>query len=155
MLLTHRGCDWSMPILSFSVNDTLRNYIKKLIKKKVYKNQSNVIRDALTRLMDAEDIAMKLDGDFSTPISKPVSISKYKTGLVTVVCGKDNPILNRNLKKIEREYGNNLKVKQMTNDEAFRTITYTFEGSLPDFQRFTTDINSIEEIRNLRYLIVN
>ncbi|MHA1734131.1 MAG: hypothetical protein ACTSU5_19490 [Promethearchaeota archaeon] len=143
-----------MPILSFSVNETIRSWIKKLIKKKVYKNQSNVIRDALTRLMDAEDITASLSEDSTRTVPKPFP-SKYKTGLLTIVCGRDKPSLNRNLKRIERTFGANIKVKQMTNYEDFRTITYTFEGTLPDFQRFTTDMNSVEDIRNLRYLIVN
>lgn len=141
-------------ILSFSVNDTIRTWIRRLIKKKIYKNQSTVIRDALTRLMDDSTLESKLNGGTYVPEVAPKPVTNYHTGVVTVVCPKREPGLRRNLKKIERQWTPNIKVKQMTNDATFRTIVYTFEGNLSQFQKFTTAINSIDELKNLRYLIV-
>ncbi|GAB4310997.1 MAG: hypothetical protein Kow0069_11220 [Promethearchaeota archaeon] len=62
--------------------------------------------------------------------------------------------MRRALKKVERNFSLNLKSRQMTNDDSFRTIVYTFEGTLGAFQRFTVQMNSIEDLLNLRYLIV-
>ncbi len=46
-----------MPIISFSINDQLKKFLKKLVSKKYYPNQSNVIRDALLRLMSTMEIS--------------------------------------------------------------------------------------------------
>jgi len=58
------------------------------------------------------------------------------------------------LHKIERIYAANIKSKTIVNNRNLQNVFYVFEGSLSDFQAFTTSLNSIKDIKNLRYIIL-
>ena len=44
-----------MPIISFNITQNMKNFLKKMVGSREYKNSSNVMRDALVRLMDVHD----------------------------------------------------------------------------------------------------
>ncbi len=143
-----------MPILSFSVSDTLRKFIKNLLTKSDYKNQSDLIRAALTKLINDSD---------TTTVEQPVSegsaaedtaeVEPMATGDVILVTAVGDDAVRSKLHKIERTYNPNIKSKTVVNSRNLQSIFYVFEGSLTDFQNFTTNLNSIKDIRNLRYII--
>ncbi|MFX1597381.1 MAG: ribbon-helix-helix domain-containing protein, partial [Promethearchaeota archaeon] len=51
-----------MPIISISLNESLKKFINKLVNRNQYENKSKLIRDALLRLMSTEDVSAALEG---------------------------------------------------------------------------------------------
>jgi len=60
-----------MPIISISINESLKRFINKLVSKNQYDNKSKLIRDALLRLMsDIEVSSFESSGDVKSIKSK-------------------------------------------------------------------------------------
>ena len=137
------------PIISFSINESLKKFLDKLVIKKKYDNKSKLIRDALLRLMATDDIPDTTTSDFLTPSTKTI------IGNMIIVAPNDTNILKK-LNKIENEYNNQIvsKNQQFYSNKPHNTIFLVFEGSLQDFHRIVVEINSIKEIKNFRYLII-
>lgn len=138
-----------MPIISVSLNENLKKFINKLVSKNQYENKSKLIRDALLRLMSTEDISSTLDtfSDF-TPIAKNI------IGNMIIVAPNESKV-QKKLNRIESEYKEQIVSKNL-NFVNQNFITFMiYDGSLQDFQKLVVEINSIEEIRNFRYLIIN
>lgn len=137
------------PIISVSLNENLKKFINKLVSKNQYENKSKLIRDALLRLMSTEDISSTLDAfsDF-TPVTKNI------IGNMIIVAPNEFYI-QKKLNRIESEYKEQI-VSKNQNFVNQNFITFMiYDGSLQDFQKLVVEINSIEEIRNFRYLIIN
>jgi len=137
------------PIISVSLNENLKKFINKLVSKNQYENKSKLIRDALLRLMSTEDISSTLDtfSDF-TPIAKNI------IGNMIIVAPNESKV-QKKLNRIESEYKEQIVSKNL-NFVNQNFITFMiYDGSLQDFQKLVVEINSIEEIRNFRYLIIN
>ncbi len=138
-----------MPIISVSLNENLKKFINKLVSKNQYENKSKLIRDALLRLMSTEDISSTLDtfSDF-TPIAKNI------IGNMIIVAPNESKV-QKKLNRIESEYKEQIVSKNL-NFVNQNFITFMiYDGNLQDFQKLVVEINSIEEIRNFRYLIIN
>ena len=138
------------PIISFSINESLKKFLDKLVIKNKYGNKSKLIRDALLRLMATEDIPDSTTGDFLTPSTKTI------IGNMMIVAPNDTNILKK-LNKIENEYNNQIvsKNQQFYSNKPHNTIFMVFEGSLENFHRIVVEINGIKELKNFRYLIIN
>ena len=50
-----------MPIISISINESLKKFINKLVSSSKYENKSKIIRDALLRLMQNPEISSITD----------------------------------------------------------------------------------------------
>ncbi|MFX0007142.1 MAG: CopG family ribbon-helix-helix protein [Candidatus Hermodarchaeota archaeon] len=138
-----------MPIVSVSLSENLKKFINKLVSKNQYENRSKLIRDALLRLMSTEDISSTLDefSDF-TPLTKKI------IGNMIIVAPNDFNV-QKKLNRIESEYNDQI-VSKNQNFVNQNFITFMiYEGTLHDFQKLVVEINSIEELRNFRYLIIN
>ncbi|MFW9820523.1 MAG: CopG family ribbon-helix-helix protein [Candidatus Thorarchaeota archaeon] len=138
-----------MPIVSVSLSENLKKFINKLVSKNQYENRSKLIRDALLRLMSTEDISSTLDefSDF-TPLTKNI------IGNMIIVAPNDSNV-QKKLNRIESEYNDQIVSKnQNFMNQNFITFMI-YEGTLQDFQKLVVEINSIEELRNFRYLIIN
>jgi len=138
-----------MPIISVSLNENLKKFINKLVSKNQYENKSKLIRDALLRLMSTDDISSTLDtfSDY-TPIAKNI------IGNMIIVAPNEFNV-QKKLNRIECEYKEQIISKnQNFMNQNFITFMI-YEGNLQDFQKLVVEINSIEEIRNFRYLIIN
>jgi metal-responsive CopG/Arc/MetJ family transcriptional regulator len=138
-----------MPIVSVSLSENLKKFINKLVSKNQYENRSKLIRDALLRLMSTDDISSTLDefNDF-TPLTKNI------IGNMIIVAPNDFNV-QKKLNRIESEYNEQIVSKnQNFLNQNFITFMI-YEGNLQDFQKLVVEINSIEEIRNFRYLIIN
>ena len=138
-----------MPIISVSLNENLKKFINKLVSKNQYENKSKLIRDALLRLMSTEDISSTLDtfSDY-TPVPKKI------IGNMIIVAPNDFSV-QKKLNRIESDYNEQIVSKnQNFLNQNFITFMI-YEGNLQDFQKLVVEINSIEEIRNFRYLIIN
>ncbi|TFG22415.1 MAG: ribbon-helix-helix protein, CopG family [Promethearchaeota archaeon] len=141
-----------IPIVSVSLNDNLKKFLDKLISKNKYKNKSKLIRDAILRLQQSPDFS-NMDAatiDFFTPLTKKI------IGNMIIVVPNDINILKK-LNKIENKYCDQIvsKNQQFYTNNPHNTFFLVFEGSLQDFRSIVVEINSIKEIKNFRYLIIN
>ena len=137
-----------MPIISISINESLKQFINKLVSKNQYDNKSKLIRDALLRLMsDIEVSSVESIGDFA-------SIEKNVIGNLIIIMPHD-PIVQRKLNKIENKYMEQIVNKNQHFQGENLIMSIIFEGKVSDFQNIVVDINGIKEIKNFRYLIVN
>ena len=136
------------PIISISINESLKQFINKLVSKNQYDNKSKLIRDALLRLMsDIEVSSVESIRDFA-------SIEKNIIGNLIIIMPHD-PIVQRKLNKIENKYMEQIVNKNQHFQGENLIMSIIFEGNVSDFQNIVVDINGIKEIKNFRYLIVN
>ncbi len=137
-----------MPIISISINESLKKFINKLVSKNQYDNKSKLIRDALLRLMS--DIEVSSFDSFGDVESNEKSI----IGNLIVIVPHD-PIVQRKLNKIENKYMKQIVNKNQHFQGENLIMSIIFDGNISDFQNIVVDINGIKEIKNFRYLIVN
>ena len=140
--------------MSFNINESLKKFINKLVSKNQYDgNKSKLIRDALLRLMSTIDTSSTID-TYSEPYSEFTSKSKNIIGNMIIVAPNDRNVLKK-LNRIESFYKDQI-VSKNQNFVDHKTIIYMmFNGELSDFQEIVVEINSIEDIKNFRYLIDN
>ena len=138
-----------MPIISISLNESLKKFINKLVNKNQYDNKSKLIRDALLRLMSTEDISAALDSS-----SELIPTTKNVIGNMIIVAPNEYNI-HKKLNRIESEYKDQIVSKNQNFVDHHYIIFMVFDGNLQDFQKLVVEINSIEEIKNFRYLIIN
>jgi metal-responsive CopG/Arc/MetJ family transcriptional regulator len=137
-----------LPIVSFSINKNLLEFIEKLISKNQYDNKSKIIRDALLRLMSTMDIAnIESFADLS-PIDKKI------IGNVIIVIQND-PLIQRKLNKIENNYKEQIISKNQHFQGENVIIFLIIEAKVEELQNFVVEVNGVEEIKNFRYLIIN
>ena len=137
-----------IPIISISINESLKKFINKLVSKNQYDNKSKLIRDALLRLMSTVDISNIDDISEVTPTPKNI------VGNMILVAPNESNILKK-INRIESEYKDQIVSKNQNFVDLNIIIFMIFEGNLQDFQKLVVEINSIEELKNFRYLIIN
>ena len=137
-----------MPIISISLNESLKKFLDKLVSRNQYENKSKLIRDALLRLMSSMDVSS------TETYSEITQISKSIMGNMVIVIPTDQNILKK-LNRIEIEYQDQIVSKNQRYYNDQNIIFMVFEGLLQDFQKMVVKINSIKEIKNFRYLILN
>jgi metal-responsive CopG/Arc/MetJ family transcriptional regulator len=136
------------PIISISINESLKKFINKLVSKNQYDNKSKLIRDALLRLMSTMDVSsMDLSSELA-PIPKKI------IGNMILIAPNDY-LIQKKLNRIESEYKEQIVSKNVNFVNQNSIIFMIFEGPVQDFQKLVVEINSIEEVKNFRYLIVN
>lgn len=138
-----------MPIISISINESLKKFINKLVSKNHYDNKSKLIRDALLRLMSTEDISTSLDSS-----SDLIPITKNIIGNIIIIAPNDYNV-QKKLNRIENQYKEQIVSKNQNFINQNFIAFMVYDGTLQDFQRLVVEINSIEEIKNFRYLIIN
>jgi metal-responsive CopG/Arc/MetJ family transcriptional regulator len=134
--------------VSFNISESLKKFINKLVPLN-YDNKSKLIRDALLRLMSTMDVSSSIDtySEFS-------SKSKNIIGNMIIVAPNDRNVLKK-LNRIESFYKDQIVSKNQNFIDHKTVIYMMFNGELSDFQEIVVEINSIEGIKNFRYLIVN
>ncbi|MBY9003455.1 MAG: hypothetical protein KGD73_05750 [Candidatus Lokiarchaeota archaeon] len=137
-----------MPIVSFSINENLREFINKLVSRNQYENKSKLVRDALLRLMSTMDVASIDTFNDLDPLGKTI------IGNLIIVIPHD-PLIQKKLNKIEAEFKDHIisKNQHFQGDKAI--IFMIVQTNVEVFQRFVVEINGIEEISNFRYMIMN
>jgi metal-responsive CopG/Arc/MetJ family transcriptional regulator len=137
-----------IPIISISINEQLREFINKLVRKNQYDNKSKLIRDALLRLMSTMEISNLESLGEITPSSKNI------VGNLIIVAPLDSNV-QRKLNKIESEFNDQIISKNQHFQGENVIIFIIFEGEIQNFQEFVVEINGIKELKNFRYLIIN
>ncbi|MEE9376718.1 MAG: ribbon-helix-helix protein, CopG family [Candidatus Lokiarchaeia archaeon] len=138
-----------MPIISISISESLKKFINKLVTKNQYDNRSKLIRDALLRLMSTEDISNTLDSS-----SDLIPITRNIIGNMIIVAPNDYNVLKK-LNRVESVYKDQVVSKNLNFVNQNFIIFMVYDGTLQGFQKLVVEINSIEEIKNFRYLIIN
>lgn len=141
----------NIPIISISINEGLKKFINKLISKNPNLNKSKLIRDALLRLMISNPDFSNLD-DTTSELLGPVS--KKIIGNMIIVAPNDLSV-QKKLNRIEKKYSDKIISKNQLFYPNNFSIFLVYEGSVKDLQRLVVEINSIKEIINFRYLIIN
>lgn len=93
------------------------------------------------------------EGDIET-FSDLEPVSKRIMGNLLIIAPNDVWI-QKKLNKLENNYKDQIVSKTQHFSSNNAIIFLIFEGSIQDFQKIVVEINSIEEIKNFRYLIVN
>jgi len=141
-----------MPIISFSINENLKQFINKLVSKNQYENKSKLIRDALLRLMS--DIEVSNLESYGESYGETIPTTKKIVGNMIIVAPHE-PNIQRKLNKIEIRYNEQIINKNQHFQGENLIIFMIFEGTVQDFQKIVVDVNGIKELKNFRYLIIN
>ncbi|MFX1237760.1 MAG: CopG family ribbon-helix-helix protein [Promethearchaeota archaeon] len=139
-----------MPVISFSINESLKKFINKLVTKNKYENKSKLIRDALLRLMSTMDAS----NSFSDTSTVSYDVDNKILGNTIFVIPNDLQV-KKKLNKVENDYNHQIISKNQHFYKEGLVIFYFFEGDIQDFQKMVVEINSIKDIKNFRYLIIN
>ncbi|MBN1803561.1 MAG: hypothetical protein JW891_18770 [Candidatus Lokiarchaeota archaeon] len=139
-----------MPVISISINESLKKFINKLVTKNKYENKSKLIRDALLRLMSTMDASNPLSD--SSVISYDIDHKILGNSIVVI---PNEPQIKKKLNKIEMDYNEQIISKNQHFYKDGQVIFYFFEGTIQEFQKMVVEINSIKEVKNFRYLIIN
>jgi len=137
-----------MPIISISINESIKKFINKLISKKQYDNRSKLVRDALLRLMSTVEAA-ELDSEMEA-----TSVAKKINGNLMLVIPNDYSVLKK-INKIETIFKEHIVSRNQHYMQDNLTIFMVFEGYIEDFHKLVVEINSINDLKNFRYLIIN
>jgi metal-responsive CopG/Arc/MetJ family transcriptional regulator len=136
-----------MPIISISINESLKKFINKLVNSSKYENKSKLIRDALIRLMQSPELSTIADSS-----SEVFAIEQQNIiGNMIIVIPNDFTLLKK-LNKIELKYKDQIVSKNQHFSKNIQ-IFMIFEGLLEDFHKIVVEVNSIKEVKNFRYLI--
>ena len=136
-----------MPIISVSLSESLKKFINKLVSKNQYENRSKLIRDAILRLMSTIDVSSLETSSELAPITKNI------VGNMIIVA-PNNSTIQKKLNRIENAYKDQIVSKNQHFLNHNLTIFMVFDGKLQDFQKLVVEINSIDDIKNFRYLII-
>jgi len=141
-----------MPIMSFSVSDSLKDFLKKLGKSNpTYKNNSVVMRDALTRLRSTTE-AEVMGAELLPTETMEEPLESSVIGNIMIVTEKQNEGIDRKLAKLEHSIAS-IRGKHCFFYKEDKTIVYIIEDTLLNIHAFITEINQIENLKNIRYLI--
>ncbi|MHA2280817.1 MAG: hypothetical protein ACXAC5_08190 [Promethearchaeota archaeon] len=87
-------------------------------------------------------------------ISESPPTPKNIIGNMILVAPNDSNI-QKKINRIENEYKDQIVSKNQNFINHNIVMFMMFEGNLQDFQKLVVEINSIEELKNFRYLIIN
>ena len=141
-----------MPVVSFSISESLRKFLRNVVKGGRYKNNSIVMRAALSQLMDSYQ-----EGEISVePLTDEALLKSIERviGNVMIIVDKYNFSVEKKLAKIEYDFKDSIKSKNAFFHLEKKTIVFIFEDGLDKFRLFITDLNQIEELKNIRYVIL-
>ena len=143
-----------MPIMSFSVSDSLKEFLKKLVKSNpdTYKNNSVVMRDALSRLRNSTE-AEVIGSELIETDSHEESPESTVIGNIMIVMEKQNDLIERKLAKLEYAMPT-IQGKHCFFYKEDKTIVYIVEDNLLNIHAFITELNQIENLKNIRYLFI-
>lgn len=137
-----------MPIISISINESIKKFINKLISKKQYDNRSKLVRDALLRLMSTVE-----EAEFDSEV-EATSVAKKINGNLMFVIPNNYSVLKK-INKIETIFKEHIVSRNQHYMQDNLTIFMVFEGYIEDFHKLVVEINSINDLKNFRYLIIN
>ncbi len=136
-----------VPIISISLNESLKRFLDKLVSRNQYENKSKLVRDALLRLMSTID-SPGLESSYEL-----ATLTKSVIGNMIIILPND-PNIQKKLNSIESQYQDEIISKNSHYQRDNITIFMIFEGTVDQFQKFVVEVNGIKELINFRYLIL-
>ena len=131
-------------------------FLKRMVTKEEYKNNSYVIREALIRLMNEKDGALSgtgaIDVESESQLDPSSFLPKLSASLLVSIKVGDSKT-EKKINKLEMGYHDTIIHKISFNIEGFKTITYILEDNLPLIQNFITELNSLKDLQSFRYII--
>ena len=140
-----------MPIISFNITQAMKDFLKKMVGSREYKNSSNVMRDALVRLMNVHDEQDGALGAVSLTEISPI-IPKI-TSSILITIKKYNAKLEKKLNHLETRYSGSILHKSIFSHDEIKSLMYVVEDTMTEIQSFVTDLNGLENILSFRYVI--
>jgi len=140
-----------MPIISFNITQNMKDFLKKMVGSREYKNSSNVMRDALVRLMDVHDEQDVALGTATLTDLTPIVPKLTSSILITIK--KYNAKLEKKLNHLETRYSKSILHKSIFSHTDIKSLMYVVEDTMPEIQSFVTDLNGLENILSFRYVI--
>ena len=136
--------------MSFSISEELKKIIQSLVeKKKAFKNQSGFVRTALNHYINSAEAQINLDDE--------VDANDYKISGQVILAFKKGENENKILKDIyncEAKYPDYIASFQLISaDISTYSCIYTFQGNIFDFRKFVDDLDSVQDVAQVRYLI--
>ena len=128
----------------------MKRFLKKMVGTKEYKNNSNVMRDALVRLMGEKDGAA---GDVSVEPDNFSHLIPSITSSIILTLPTSNSKLDKKINRIEINYHRSIVHKSSFVHQNYKTITYVLEDTMVSTQTFITELNAIESLQAFRYII--
>ena len=145
-----------IPIISFNISDNLKMFLKRMVTKEEYKNNSYVIREALIRLMNEKDGALSgtgaIDVESESQLDPSSLLPKLSASLLVSIKGGDSKT-EKKINKLEVNYHDTIIHKSSFSIEDFKTITYILDDNLPVIQSYITELNSLKSLQSFRYII--
>ena len=139
-----------MPIISFNISNHLKKFLRQMVGTNEYKNNSNVMRAALVRLMQEKEDVISSEVESANVLE---TMLPQITSSVLITIEKFNSKLERKINRIESNYHKNIKHKSTYSHEDKKTCMYVFEGTMHKIQTLITELNALEEIQAFRYII--
>ena len=99
--------------------------------------------------MSTEDISASLESS-----SELIPITRNIIGNMIIVTPNDYNV-QKKLNRIESEYREQIVSKNLNFVNQNLIAFMVYDGTLQGFQKLVVEINSIEDIKNFRYLIIN
>jgi metal-responsive CopG/Arc/MetJ family transcriptional regulator len=141
--------DTTMPIITFSATDSLKQLLDRAITFMKSRSRSSILRNAiehyLNTKMDMYDIA-EIDGD---------EYLINGTVIVTIRCDENS---NETMKKIcrieEERYRDNItSFSTMRGNDGTMTCVSTFAGNIFTFNNYVDEMGMLENTSQMRYII--
>jgi Arc/MetJ-type ribon-helix-helix transcriptional regulator len=133
-----------------NISEALKKFLRKMVGSNEYKNNSNVMRDALVRLMSEKDGAV---GELTLDSPDFAEFLPSMTSSVLVTIPESRTKLEKKLNRIEVHFHSTIVYKSAFCHQGLKTITYILEDTMDTIQNFITDINSMENLQSFRYVI--
>ena len=139
-----------MPIMSFSISEELKKVIQRLVNRnKSFKNQSNLVRTALNHYLNSDEGQIDIDDTIDS--------SDYKIKgqvFLSFKSGENENKITKNILNCEGKYEDSIESYQLLSPGLeTNTCVYTFYGSIFDFRAFVDELDSIQNVEQLRYII--
>ena len=142
-----------MPIISFNITQNMKNFLKKMVGSREYKNSSNVMRDALVRLMDVHDEQDALGVATSENLAEFSPVLPKITSSILITIKKYNSKLEKKLNHLETRFSTTILHKSIFSHTDIKSVMYVVEDTMAEIQSFVTDLNGLEDVLSFRYVI--
>ncbi|MBD3350115.1 MAG: hypothetical protein GF364_01355 [Candidatus Lokiarchaeota archaeon] len=141
-----------MAIISFSISENLRKFLRRLVSGGKYKNKSSIMRDALTRMMNSYS---SIDNMELNTTSTNIETEKNQIiGNVLIIIEKYDSNIEKKIARLEGKYNTAIKGKTCFNYKKNKTIVYILEDFIDNFRLFIAEMNQIQDLKNIRYVLL-
>lgn len=82
-------------------------------------------------------------------------LQKQIVGNAIIVIEHDDDLANKKINKLESDFRDSIIGKSQFLYSKYKTILFVFDGETDNFQNFIMELNTIENLKNFRYIIID